>query len=119
MDGYLGGSMEGFAGRLEVIEGRTGVFATPRRRNHARDPRRPSNERDRRPDARDLPENVNPRRIGDLEVASVRSISNKVEQQRSAAPLGRVGIRGLIREWLRGSAYWNEAIEERELAVRL
>jgi hypothetical protein len=30
MDGYLGGSMEGFAGRLEVIEGRTGVFATPR-----------------------------------------------------------------------------------------
>jgi hypothetical protein len=120
MDGYLDGSTEGFAGRLEVIEGRTGRrVRSPEGQNPARDPRRPSNERYRRLHALEVPEDVNPCRIGKREGAYVRSISNKVEQQRPAAALGRVVMRGLVGKWLRGSAYWNEAIEESELAVRL
>lgn len=33
--------------------------------------------------------------------------------------LGRIVIRGLIARWFRGSAFWNEATHEAELAVRL
>jgi hypothetical protein len=65
MDGYLDGSTEGFAGRLEVIEGRTGRrVRSPEGQNPARDPRRPSNERHRRLHALEVPEDVNPCRIG-------------------------------------------------------
>jgi adenylate cyclase len=58
------------------------------------------------------------------EYAKARELVRSAIELNSEDPLshcllGRILMRGLIGRWFRGSAYWNEAIEECELAARL
>ena len=58
------------------------------------------------------------------EYAKARELVRSAIELNSEDPLshcllGRILMRGLMGRWFRGSAYWNEAIEECELAARL